>query len=197
MHLPFRCRLALLLLAPVALGAQATTQPQVIPQAAAVPAAAVAAPATPAAPTLRTLAIPDCLEFTAATTENMSSKSATEGDRFVLVVTDDIKVDGVVVIAKGATVKGVVTEAKGAGFMGRGGKLNVRLESTTLTSGDKVSVRASKARAGDNNTGATVALTVLFGPIGLLKHGNDAEIKSGTIMTLYTDEAKSITVSHP
>jgi len=36
--------------------------------------------------------------------------------------------------------------------------------------------------------GATVALTVLFGPIGLIKHGKNVEIKQGTPLLVYTDE---------
>jgi hypothetical protein len=35
---------------------------------------------------------------------------------------------------------------------------------------------------------ATVALTVLFGPIGLIKHGRNVEIKQGTPLLVYTDE---------
>ena len=42
-----------------------------------------------------------------------------------------------------------------------------------------------KARAGDDKTGATVALTVLFGPLGLIKHGKNIEIKEGTPLTAF------------
>jgi len=33
-----------------------------------------------------------------------------------------------------------------------------------------------------------VALTVLFGPIGLIKHGKNVDIKAGTPLLAYTDE---------
>jgi hypothetical protein len=111
-----------------------------------------------------------------------------------LKVEEDVKVDGVTVIPKGAVVRGTVSEAKAAGRMGRGGKLNLRIESTTLCDGQRINVRSTKAKAGDDATGTTVALTVLFGPIGLLKRGNDAEIKEGTRITLYTDQAKTVAV---
>ncbi|MBO9560520.1 MAG: hypothetical protein J7515_18285, partial [Caulobacter sp.] len=32
-----------------------------------------------------------------------------------------------------------------------------------------------------------ITLTVLFGPLGLIKHGKDVEIKPGQRMTIYTD----------
>jgi hypothetical protein len=33
-----------------------------------------------------------------------------------------------------------------------------------------------------------VALTVLFGPIGLIKHGKNVEVKAGTPLTAYVDD---------
>jgi hypothetical protein len=33
-----------------------------------------------------------------------------------------------------------------------------------------------------------VALTVLFGPIGLIKHGKNVEIRAGSPLTAYVDQ---------
>ena len=164
--------------APAALRAQ---QPALNSSPAAVTSAARAA-----------VAVPEGTEFSAVTTEKLSSKTASEGDRIALRVDEDVRIDGVVVIPKGALVRGSVSEAKAAGRMGRGGKLNIRIESTTLADGQRINVRSTKAKSGDDATGTTVALTVLFGPIGLLKKGSDAEIKEGTRITLFTDESKSV-----
>ena len=61
-------------------------------------------------------------------------------------------------------------------MMGKAGELNVRLN--YLKVGDnKVKLRGSKGKEGEGKLGATVALTVLFGPIGLVKHGKNIEIK--------------------
>jgi hypothetical protein len=79
--------------------------------------------------------------------------------------------------------------------MGKGGELNIRLETTTAVDGQKIKVRASRGREGENKTGTTIALTVLFGPIGLLKRGKNAEIKEGSKLTVYTDEDKTINVT--
>jgi len=44
----------------------------------------------------------------------------------------------------------------------------------------KVRLRGTKGREGDDKVGATVALTVIFGPIGLIKHGKNIDIAEGT-----------------
>ena len=150
--------------------------------------------ATDSSAARKTVVVPEGLEFYAVTTEKLSSKSNSEGDRLALRVDEDVMVNGVTVIAKGALVRGSISEAKAAGRMGRGGKLNIRIDGTSLVDGQRVNVRSSKAKAGDDKTGSTVALTVLFGPVGLLKKGNDAEIKEGTRLTLFTDEQKTVTL---
>jgi hypothetical protein len=141
------------------------------------------------------VAVPEGTELTAATTEALSSKTSTEGDSVTLKVVEDVRVNGQVVIAKGALVKGVIVKAKKAGMMGRGGQLQLRVESTTTADGQSVKLRSSKGKSGDDKTGATIALVVLFGPVGLLKHGKQAEIKPGTEIKVYTDEAKQVKVS--
>jgi hypothetical protein len=54
--------------------------------------------------------------------------------------------------------------------------------------GNHVRIRGTKGREGESKTGATVALTVLFGPIGLIKHGKNVEIAAGTPLTAYVDQ---------
>jgi hypothetical protein len=95
---------------------------------------------------------------------------------------------GDVVVAKvGTKAVGTISHSKKAGMMGRAGELNMRLEYLLLDDG-RLKLRGSKGREGEGKEGATVALTVLFGPIGLIKHGKNVEIKQGTPLTVYTDE---------
>lgn len=73
----------------------------------------------------------------------------------------------VVVVKAGAKATGTVTNAKKAGMMGKAGELNMRLEH--LKAGDqRVRLRGSKGKEGEGKVGTAVALTVLFGPIGLI-----------------------------
>ena len=143
---------------------------------------------------LSEVVIPDGTEFTVVTTEEISSKTATEGDPLSFKVAEDLKVNGHIVIAEGTLVKGVVASAKKAGMMGRGGNLGIRVESTTAVDNQKIKLRSSKGKEGDDKTGTTVALVVLFGPLGFLKHGKNAKIKSGTQIKVFTDEEKKIQI---
>jgi hypothetical protein len=136
--------------------------------------------------------IPDGTEISAIFTETISSKTANEDDPITFKVDEDVVINGNVVIAKGSIIKGIVSRAKKSGFFGKGGELNVRLESGVTVDGQKIKVRASKGKEGGDKTGTTVALVVLFGPLGFLKKGKNAEIKEGTKIKVFTDEEKTV-----
>lgn len=136
--------------------------------------------------------IPDGTEFNVLTTEELSSKTATEGDPINFKVEEDLKINGHTVITKDSLVKGTVAAAKKSGFFGRGGNLAIRIDSVMTVDNQKVKLRSSKGKSGDDKTGTTVALVVLFGPLGFLKKGKQAIIKSGTQVKVFTDEEKKV-----
>ena len=138
--------------------------------------------------------IPDGMEFMVVTVDEISSKTAAEGDPLMFKVAQDVKIDGQVVIAKDSLVKGSVAQAKKAGMMGRGGSLGIRVESATTVDNQKLKLRSTKGKEGDDKTGTTVALVVLFGPLGFLKKGKNAVIKPGTEIKVYVDEEKKVAI---
>ena len=146
------------------------------------------------APPADSVVIPDGTEFSVVNQSLVSSKTATEGDPVDFKVDEDVSINGVVVIAKGTLVKGEVTNAEHNGHFGKSGKLSIRVSSTTSVDGQPIKLRAARGKSGSDATGSTVALTVLFGPIGLLKHGSNAEMKEGAKMVVYTDAP--LTVHH-
>jgi hypothetical protein len=117
----------------------------------------------------------------------LTSKTANQGDPVEFVLDDDLKVGETVVVPKGAHALATVSEAKKAGMLGKPGELSVQLE-YLVAGGNRVRIRGTKGREGESKTGATVALTVLFGPIGLIKHGKNVEIPAGTPLTAYVDQ---------
>jgi hypothetical protein len=120
-------------------------------------------------------------------TDTLSSKTVTEGDKVNFILSEDLKVRDVVVAKAGATAVGEIVHAKKAGHMGKGGELNIRLN--YLKAGDnRVRLRGSKGKEGDDKQGTAIALTVLFGPLGLLKHGKQIEVPAGTPLTAYVEE---------
>jgi len=138
--------------------------------------------------------IADGTEFTVITIDEITSKTAAEGDPLMFKVAQDVRVDGQVVIAKDSLVKGIVAQAKKAGMMGRGGSLGIRVESAMTVDNQKLKLRSTKGKEGDDKTGTTVALVVLFGPLGFLKKGKNAVIKPGTEIKVYVDEEKKVTI---
>jgi hypothetical protein len=132
--------------------------------------------------------IPDGTEFTVVTAEEISSKTATEGDTVTFKVEEDVKINGKVVIAKDAIVKGTVSTVEQKGRMGKAGKLGIRIESTKTVDGQKLKLRASKGKEGEDKTSNVILLSVLVSPFFLLKHGKDAVIKAGTKLQVFTDQ---------
>jgi hypothetical protein len=69
-------------------------------------------------------------------------------------------------------------------MMGKAGELNIRLD--YLKVGDfKVKLRGSKGKEGESGVTSTVVLTVLFGPIGLIKHGKNVDIPEGSSLKVF------------
>lgn len=119
--------------------------------------------------------------------QDLTSKTANDDDPVNMVLDEDIKVGDVTVCKAGAKAVATVTHAKKAGMMGKGGELNIRLEYILV--GDKrMRLRGTKGKEGEGKVGAVVALTVLFGPIGLIKHGKNVEVKQGTPLLAYVDQ---------
>lgn len=103
-------------------------------------------------------------------------------------------VQGVVVLPKGAQALATVTEAATKKSMGRGGKLNVNVDSARLADGEKVQLRAVQDNKGGGHTGAMtgamVATAIVFfpaAPLFLFIHGKDITIPKGTEVTAFVE----------
>lgn len=119
--------------------------------------------------------------------QDLSSKTSSEGDPITFTLVDDLKVGGIVVAKAGAKAVGEVTKAEKSGMMGKAGELNIRLN--YLKVGDtKIKLRGTKGKEGQSGTTGAVVLTVLFGPIGLIKHGKNVEIKQGQAFHAFVSE---------
>lgn len=125
-------------------------------------------------------------------TRNLSSADAKTGETIDFEVLEDVKIGETVIIPRGGIAWGTVTEAEPKRRMGRGGKLNVNIDSVRLASGEKAALRAVKDTQGGGNTGkmtgAIVATSILFfpaAPLFLFMKGKDITIPKGTEITAY------------
>jgi hypothetical protein len=119
--------------------------------------------------------------------QTVSSADAHVNDRVEFEVLEDVMVNNIVVVPKGASAIGTVTEAVPKRRMARGGKLEIVLDSVRTVDGEKVALRAVKDAKGGSHTGAMtigiVAGALVFlpaAPLFLLMHGKDISIPKGT-----------------
>jgi hypothetical protein len=172
--------------------ALSTLQPSANAQetAPAVPAPApamVPVAATAATPASERVVLKEGTEVPLIFSADLNSKTAVDDDTVNMTLADDLKIGDVVVVKKGAPAVATVTNAHKAGMMGKPGELSIRLE--YLKSDDqRLRLRGNKGKEGEGKVGATVALTVIFGPIGLIKHGKNVDIPQGTPFTAYVDQ---------
>jgi hypothetical protein len=124
--------------------------------------------------------------------ETISSADAKTGQQVPFEVTEDVAVQGVTVVPKGAQALATVTEAQSKKSMGRGGKLNVNVDSVRLADGEKAQLRAVKDSKGGGHvgamTGAMVATAIVFfpaAPLFLFIKGKDITIPKGTEITAF------------
>ena len=163
---------------------QQLTSPAAAPAPAATPAAAAASVGPDAAGKYM---LRDGADVSLVFAQDLSSKTSSEGDPVVLTLADDLKVGDVVVAKAGDKAFGEVTKAEKSGMMGKAGELNIRLN--YLKAGDtKIKLRGTKGKEGESGTTGAVVLTVLFGPIGLIKHGKNVEIKQGQALHAFVSD---------
>jgi hypothetical protein len=118
---------------------------------------------------------------------SLTSKKAVTGDPVDFVVDQAVSVGGVVIIPAGTPAYGQVSNAERNGHLGQSGKLDLTVNYVRIGD-EKVRVRGARASSGNSGTGATIATTVLLGPLGLLVHGKSANVPAGTQMTVYLEQ---------
>jgi len=126
--------------------------------------------------------------------QTISSADAKVGQEVAFEVMEDVKVDDIIILPKGATAIANVTEAEHKKSMGRGGKLNVAITYARLGDNEKASLRAVKEAKGGGHVGAMtsamVATSIVFfpaAPLFLFIHGKDITIPQGTEITAFVD----------
>ena len=123
--------------------------------------------------------------------EDLSSKTANDGDTVTFVLTEDLKVGDVVVAKAGAKAVGEVTNAQKAGMLGKGGELNIRLDYLKAGAA-RVHLRGTKGGEGKSGTGGAIALSLLVSPLFLLLHGKQMKVTKGTALHAYVADDISL-----
>lgn len=113
-------------------------------------------------------------------TDNISSSTAHEGQVVNFKVKTDVKQDGKVVIAAGATAMGQVVSSRSKSLMGIAGELEIVVKQVTAVDGSVVNVSSSSMTAEGNTRMAGAIVLTVFCLFGFLIHGKDVTIAAGT-----------------
>jgi hypothetical protein len=126
--------------------------------------------------------------------QTISSADTKVGQEVPFEVVEDISVDGIAVLPKGATAMATVTSTEHKKSMGRAGKLDIAISYARLKDQEKVQLRATKETKGGGHvgamTGAMVATSIVFfpaAPLFLFIHGKDITIPQGTEITAFVE----------
>jgi hypothetical protein len=126
----------------------------------------------------KTLLLLDSTPIRMKIDKTISSADAQVGDEVSFEVSEDVVVDGFLVVQKGANAIGVVNEAEPKKALGRGGKLGVLVRSVRMANNDQVVVRSGGEGKGSSST-AGVVIPVM--------HGKDISFPKGMEFTAYVN----------
>jgi hypothetical protein len=129
-------------------------------------------------------------------TEPVSSGTANENDQIALIVKRDVVVNGIIVIASGASGHATVISVTRAGGNGSGGKIAMSVDWVYGVDGGKVALSQANhaSENGDKKGAASTATLVswaLLGPLGFFAHnfvrGHDVTIGTDKSFTVFVD----------
>jgi hypothetical protein len=134
--------------------------------------------------------LPDGMPIRLRTSRTVSSVDARTGDLVNLEVLDEVKVDDTVIVPKGAIGVAIVTAAEPKKLMGRGGKLDISIDSVKLVNGQKAALRAVRQPAGKGNQTSIVSVlaasNLSSAPL-IFVRGKDITIPQGTEFIAYVN----------
>jgi hypothetical protein len=120
-------------------------------------------------------------------TQTVSSADAHVNDRVEFEVIEEVRVADTQIIPKGGIAWGTVTEAQHKRRLGRGGKLEIVMNSVKLADEESAPLRATKEAQGGGHQGVMtagiIATGLIFWPVApafLFIHGKDITIPKGT-----------------
>lgn len=140
----------------------------------------------------RAVTVPDGTEVTVRLLEAVSSETAQVEDAVLFEAVDDVVVDGVTVIARGARGKGTVLFAEKRKSFGRKGKLDFSIDVVEAVTGYNVRLRATRELRGRDMYGVAGVVTILTGPFGFFVKGKNIVVPAGTEYTIYIDGERSV-----
>ena len=149
--------------------------------------AATAAPAQVAPPpaSIQAVLLPAWTPVRLVTQALIDSRSAHQGQRFGLTITEDVKVGDRIVIPRSTPAVGEVEVLAQKSPGGNSGRL-VLAPLFIDWAGDRIYLRGHSETAGKGAVGASVATQVLLSPLGFFISGKSATLPAGSVIEAET-----------
>jgi hypothetical protein len=128
------------------------------------------------------------------TAKEIITREAKPDDPIEFTVAEDLVINGQVVVRKGTPATASVIIPEKGGYLGKSGKLAIHIESTTTSDGQRLRLRATTGRAGDDKATSSMLPTVID-PGALFQHGRDPKVPPGKVVTVHVAEEKRFRVA--
>jgi len=122
----------------------------------------------------------------------VTGSNSSVGNTVIFTVTNDVKVDGAVVIKAGANAIGTVSSVRKAGIIGSAGSVGVSLTSVTAVDGTEIPISASAVREGEDKQ-ITALIIGLLCLVGFFMKGGEGELQAGSTLEARTISEATIT----
>jgi len=129
------------------------------------------------------------------TVKDITTKDVNVGDKVSLSVSNDVIVDGEIVIKKGTIAFGEVVVSQKIGAVGAPGKLGISVRSVPAVDGTNIILSGSKNVEGKSKQAESIVLTLLCCILFLVMKGEDATIKKGANIETYVLSNATVTVT--
>ena len=142
------------------------------------------------------LYIPKNTSFEMTLGRDISSKKSKKGEIVDLIMVDNLIINNVVVIPKGAVGSAVISDSRKNGFFGRRGKLELTPQSITTLNGITVPLENTLESKGKNDSGAVAVGAVVSLVGGFFMKGTNISHPAGTKITVTVSEHIDLKVTN-
>ena len=115
----------------------------------------------------------------------ISGDKVSVGNTVTFSVTNDVIVDGKVVVRAGAIATGQVNTAKKPGILGAPGVIGVQLSSVQAVDGTEIPISANSVSEGENKQITSIIIGLLC-ILGFFMKGGDGQLQAGSMIEART-----------
>jgi len=143
-----------------------------------------------------TVTLPAGTEIQLSFTDTITSASAVQGQRFMLVVEQDVLQQGRILIPRGTTAVGTILDAQRGGQSGAGGMLSIKVDYLKLGA-QRVRLHWTLSSADRSQEQKSMMVNGLLVGLGASIKGKEVEVAAGTQIKATTKDSVDIAVAAP